>query len=88
MLHFHIRELIAAKEVAERRKITVQEVADACGINRMTISKLLQLRESTTSTETLDKLCQYFSCPIEKLVTYVPPTSRSAADAKSGERPI
>ena len=71
MLRFHLKELIAEKEFVENRRITVKEVSEATGINRMTLSKIINHRGHSTVTDNLDKLCAYFDCPIEKLVTYV-----------------
>ncbi len=71
MLRFHLKELIAEKEFMESRRITVKEIAEETGINRMTLSKIINHRGHSTVTDNLDKLCKYFDCPIEKLVTYV-----------------
>ncbi|ULG70859.1 helix-turn-helix transcriptional regulator [Marinobacterium sediminicola] len=37
----------------------------------MTLSKIINHRGHSTVTDNLDRLCAYFDCPIEKLVTYV-----------------
>ncbi|MFD1009381.1 helix-turn-helix domain-containing protein [Oceanisphaera ostreae] len=71
MLRFHLKELIAEKEFSENRRITVKEIAEETGINRMTLSKIINHRGHSTVTDNLDKLCAYFGCPIEKLVTYM-----------------
>lgn len=72
MIRFWIKELIAEKEFQENRRITLSEVAEACGINRMTLSKIASQKGYSTVTDNIDKLCKYFGCPIEKLVTYHP----------------
>jgi len=56
----------------ESRRITVQEVAEATGVNRMTLSKILNHKGYSTGTDILDRLCTYFGCRIEELVEYVP----------------
>jgi putative transcriptional regulator len=71
MLRFKIKEMIAKKEFAEGRRITIGEVAEAAGIHRMTLSKLINQRGYNTGTENLDRLCAYFNCQIEDLVEYV-----------------
>lgn len=48
------------------------EVAEQCGINRMTLSKIAGQRGYSTVTDNLDRLCKYFDCRIEELVTFVP----------------
>lgn len=71
MLRFKIKELIGKKEFAEGRRITIGEVAEAAGIHRMTLSKLINQRGYNTGTENLDRLCAYFQCQISDLVEYV-----------------
>ncbi|MDH5572290.1 MAG: helix-turn-helix transcriptional regulator [Gammaproteobacteria bacterium] len=72
MLRFKIKEMIAKKEFAEGQRITIGEVAEAAGIHRMTLSKLINQKGYNTGTETLDRLCEYFQCQIEDLVEYIP----------------
>lgn len=72
MLRYKLNELIAAKEFAERRRVTVLEIAEATGINRMTLSKLMNKHGANVQSENLDRLCTYFRCRIEELVEHVP----------------
>ncbi len=72
MIRFKIKELMARKEFSEHRRITIGEVASAAGIHRMTLSKMINLRGYNTSTENLNRLCEYFDCRVEELVEYVP----------------
>ncbi|SDK62631.1 helix-turn-helix domain-containing protein [Microbulbifer yueqingensis] len=79
MLRFKIKERIADKEFIEGRRVTIGEVAEATGIHRMTISKMINQRSYNTGTENLDRLCAYFGCPIEGLLEYVK-TDLAASD--------
>ena len=72
MLRYKLKELIADKEFRERRRITVQELAQATGITRNTLSKMLNQYGASVRSENLDRLCAYFECRIEQLVGYVP----------------
>jgi putative transcriptional regulator len=72
MLRFKIKEMIAKKEFAGDRRITIGEVAEATGMNRMTLSKMINQRGYNTGTENLDQLCRYFECQVEDLIEYVP----------------
>lgn len=72
MLRFKLTERIADKEFNERRRITVQEIAEATGINRMTLSKLLNKHGVNVQTDNLDRLCAYFECRIDEIVEYIP----------------
>ncbi len=72
MLRFKLTERIADKEFREKRRITALEIAEATGINRMTLSKLMNRHGANVHTDSLDRLCTYFGCRIEDLVEHVP----------------
>jgi len=78
MLRFKIRERIADYEFRERRRLQLQELASATGLNRMTLSKLVNQRSPNVQTDVLDKLCSYFGCRIEDLVEHVPDAEEAA----------
>lgn len=71
MIRFKLGEMIEKKQFAEGRRVTINEVATATGLNRMTLSKILNQKGYGTGTETIDKLCQYFGCQVEDLMVYV-----------------
>lgn len=71
MIRFKLAEMIERTQFAEGRRVTVTEIADAAGLNRMTLSKILNQRGYCTSTETIDRLCAYFGCRVEDLMEYV-----------------
>ena len=50
MIRFHLKELIADKEFAEKRRITIGEIAKDTGINRMTLSKIINHPGHSTVT--------------------------------------
>lgn len=79
MIRYHLRELIADKEFNERRRITIGEISKETGINRMTLSKIINHPGHSTVTDNLDKLCYYFDCDIEKLVTHIKESSEEEA---------
>ena len=71
MIRFKLAEQLEKKQFRDSRRITIQEVSEATGINRSTLSKILNLKGYSTGTDVLDKLCAYFGCPIEDLVEHV-----------------
>lgn len=72
MIRFKIKELIAEKEFKERRKITLQEIADAAGVNRTALSKMMNPSyQYSTTTKAIDSLCQYFSCKVDDVIEYI-----------------
>lgn len=80
MLRFKLKERIADLEFRERRRVQLQEIAAATGLNRMTLSKLVNHHGANVQTDVLDKLCSYFGCRIEDLVEYVPDGVASELD--------
>lgn len=71
MIRFKLAEQIEKKQFAEGRRVTVQEVAEATGVNRMTLSKILNHKGYSTGTDILDRLCTYFGCRIEELAEHL-----------------
>jgi putative transcriptional regulator len=72
MIRFRLQELIADKSFKENRRITIGEVAPEPGINRMTLSKMINHKGYSTVTDNLDKLCAYFDCELVELAEYIP----------------
>jgi putative transcriptional regulator len=72
MIHLQIKELIAAKTAQWGRRVTISEVAEATGISRMTLNRMMRHQGYNTITDHLDKLCTYFQCDLNELVRYTP----------------
>ena len=72
MLRFKLKERIADLEFQERRRVPLQEIAEATGLNRMTLSKLVNQHGANVQTDVVDKLCNYFQCRVEELVEHIP----------------
>lgn len=72
VIRFKLAEQIEKKQFRESRRVTIQEVAEATGVNRMTLSKILNHRGYSTGTDVLDKLCSFFRCSVADLVEHVP----------------
>lgn len=85
MIRYHLKELIAEKEFTDKRRITIGEIAKETGINRMTLSKIINHPGHSTVTDNLDKLCTYFNCEIEQLVTHIKDEPADSGDEKSSE---
>ena len=71
MIRFRIQELIAEKQFREGRRVTLVELSKATGINRVTLSKMVNQRGYSTVTDNLDKLCRFFDCGLNHLAEYV-----------------
>jgi len=70
MIRFKLKEQMAEKEFQEDRRITLLEVAEATGIGRITLSRMLK-PGAVVRTDTLDSLCAYFGCRLEDLAEFI-----------------
>ncbi len=77
MLRFKLQELIAEKTFRDGKRVTLTELSEVTGINRVTLSKMINQRGYSTVTDSLDKLCDFFGCPIDQLVEHVPSSEPS-----------
>lgn len=80
MIRFRLAELIADAQFKTGRRITIKEISESTGINRMTLSRMTNVRGYSTSTDTIDKLCQYFACDVSDVAQYI---AEVAAEAKT-----
>ncbi len=71
MIRFKLKELISKKEFYDGKRITLKQIAEVTGINRMTLTKINTKIGYSTSTDTLNKLCNFFNCEISDLVEYI-----------------
>lgn len=71
VIRFKLKELIAQKEFEDGKRLMVKEIAEATGINRMTLSKILNQKGYNTTTDKLDKLSEFFDCDIGDLIERV-----------------
>ena len=72
MIRFKLGEMIEKKRFAEGRRVTINEIATSTGLNRMTLSKILNLKGYGTGTDTIDRLCEYFNCEVQDLMEHLP----------------
>lgn len=75
MIRFRLQELLAEKRFSDGKRVTMLELSQATGINRVTLSKMVNQRGYSTVTDNLDKLCKFFGCKLEQLAEYVPDES-------------
>lgn len=86
------RESVAAPQkraLAERFRREGIDIAESTGINRMTLSRMTNVRGYGTSTDTIDKLCKYFGCQVGDVAQYVDEADAApAAKAATSASPI
>lgn len=71
LIRFRLAELIADKAFNERRAVSLAEIAEATGVHRATLSKMINQPGANLGTEIIDKLCRYFRCQPGDLMTYI-----------------
>lgn len=72
MIKIRLRELILRKELRENKKIRLQDLGQECGISHSTLTRILSPDYGKTDLEIIDRLCQYFNCPIGDLLEFIP----------------
>lgn len=71
MIRFYLQKMISEKQFKEDRRITMAEITEATGINRVTLSKMINQKGYSTVTDNLDKLCKFFDCKLEDIAEYI-----------------
>lgn len=83
MIQFHFRRLLEDKEFKERRSILIFEIAEKTGISRATISKIAHSKGNyNPNAEIIEKLCLYFGCTPNDLMTIIPEEGRKKKGKK------
>lgn len=88
MVKFNLKELVAQKSFEENRTISLHEVARDTGIGVATVSRIANSRgRFHTSTQQIEKLCRYFGCTPNDLITLLPdpPAGGNAAGKKKAK---
>lgn len=67
-----LRQKLDDKAFAERRRITLNEVAEQTGISRQTLTRLINIPGHGVSLDVVDALCRYFVCQPGDLLVWVP----------------
>lgn len=72
MIRMNLAKLHADRCFALGRKIEWREVAEQSEIHRVTLSKMVNQRGYNATIANVDRLCRYFACSVEDLLTYIP----------------
>lgn len=71
MIRIKLKQLLDEKAFAERRRITLNDVAEETGISRPTLTRIANVPGYNTNTDTVDALCKYFGCTPGDLLQFV-----------------
>jgi putative transcriptional regulator len=64
-------QMLDEKSFHERRRITINDVCEATGLSRPTLSRIANVPGYVTSTDTIERLCRYFGCTPGDLLALV-----------------
>ena len=96
VIRLRLSELLADASFRAGRRVELLEVAQATGIHRTTLSKMINVRGYNATLSNVDALCRFFGCGVAEIAVYVPdeevpaagPSAKAAkADACSGSGP-
>ena len=80
MIRFKLRELLSDMEFKLDKRVTIKDVSESTGINRVTLSKIINQKGYSTTTENVDKLCAFFDCEVHDLMQRVRDELQRAKD--------
>ena len=72
MIRFKLGEVMEKKRLATGRRLLISEIAAATGLGQEILTKILSQKGYGTSTDTIDRLCDYFNCSVEDLMERIP----------------
>jgi len=71
MIRIKLKQLLDEKAFKERRRITLNDVAEATGLSRPTLTRIANTPGYNTNTDTIDALCKYFECEPSELLQFI-----------------
>lgn len=71
MIRYRLRELMADYQFKTDKRITFDGLAKETGIHRTTLSKIANQKSYNTTTDNIDRLCEFFGCEVGALMEYV-----------------
>lgn len=83
MIRMNLAKLHADLCFAQGRKIEWREVAEQSEIHRVTLSKMVNQRGYNATIANVDRLCRFFNCKVEDLLTYIPDEDLAVKAEKS-----
>ena len=73
MIKFRLKERMGKLEVDYGRKLTFETLAHYTGISRQTLARIASPKGCNTTIENMERLCRFFKCRPEELITFDPP---------------
>jgi putative transcriptional regulator len=82
-----LTELLADESFRRGRRVELLEVAQATGIHRTTLSKMVNVRGYNATLSNVDALCKFFRCGVGDIAMYVPDEDVPAATPDGDSSP-
>ncbi|MHC8516183.1 helix-turn-helix domain-containing protein [Sporosarcina sp. ITBMC105] len=70
--------IIKLRETMKKKNFNIGKLAEATGMHRNGISKILNDKNSGIEYETIDKLCKALNCKVGDIIEYVTDSEDSA----------
>ena len=71
MIRYRLRELMADYQFQNDRRLTFDELAKETSIHRTTLSKIANQKSYNTTTDNIDRLCNFFKCQVGELMEHI-----------------
>lgn len=72
MIRIRLAEVMSQHSFREGRRVEWREVAEATGIHRATLSKMVSAIGYNATISNIDRLCRFFRCAPGDLLQYIP----------------
>lgn len=72
MIRILLKERLSDLSFKLRRRVTLNEVSEATGVSRPTLTRIANVPGYNTNTETIDALCKFFDCEPGDLLVRLP----------------
>jgi putative transcriptional regulator len=64
--------MIAEKEFRDGERLSIGKISQETGIHRSTISRIASQKGYNTTTENIDRLCNFFECSVDEIMEHIP----------------
>lgn len=72
MIRLRLTELMADATFKRGQRVELKEVAEATGLHRTTLYRMVNLRGYNATLNNIDALCRFFGCGVGDVAVYVP----------------
>jgi putative transcriptional regulator len=70
MIKIRLEQQILEKSAREGKRLSIDELAKETGVSRITLHRLKSDPYRSTSTDVINKLCNFFKCELNDLLVF------------------